>query len=369
MTYRLKHASCIFRVLVGLVLLPTTSHGKASAPDKPPQIIVVSFDATPKRKRLEDWPLYRLIKSLKAAAPTGYQGPAPSFTVFYNTAALQLPIYWKPSARLKKRAGHTFHGYRPTHRKFNATAISHRSRPVDIERSVKHLKAIHAEGVELGSHGVGHSRGGKWSYARWRAEFEEFQRVVTLFDLPRPSGFRAPFLHATPHTGLARAKDPLYRVLTEFGMRHDASKVYGMRMRWPHRVGDSEVWTVPVPIYQYGGGSLSLFFASWTRYKGQAFYRAIVKMFRQRYVTERAPLPIGGHGEHPKSIEKFLKQVCYLDTVRCMSHQQLADYMDANPQYNDRKMYVTKSLRKEPYKKTVAWFKAFVESGTAPIEK
>ncbi|MBK8591395.1 MAG: hypothetical protein IPN77_20200 [Sandaracinaceae bacterium] len=58
--------------------------------------------------------------------------------------------------------------------------------------------------MEIGSHAVRHAHGLHFDEATWRAELADHQRISDLLSLPRPLGFRAPFLQyngrpCTPH--------------------------------------------------------------------------------------------------------------------------------------------------------------------------
>ena len=332
---------------------------------KPPQFIVVSFDATPKRDKIEDWPLYTLAKELLDGQPDGFTGHRPTFTIFYNTAVLQLHPKWRPWRRSIWAKDDAWKALLPPHRKFKANAINHGVNPNAIKRSVEHLKVIHSLGIELANHGVTHAHGGKWTEKRWTEELDEFARVERMFGLPTSIGFRAPFLEASRHTGRARPKDPLFRALAKRGFIHDASKVYGTKLQWPHRVDGTGVWVISVPAtYHPITKRWSLFFASYKSYSRPAYYEALMRMFQQRYLTNRAPFSIGGHGEHMGSIKRFLKVVCYLPDVRCASHQQLAEFMEKNTHLENQSQKILRRLRMMSRHKVKQWFKSLKSSQT-----
>jgi len=215
----------LFTAIACIMVFATASMAAQTPQDvQHPQFVVVSFDTTP-TEPFEQWHLYPLYTALKAAKPASHDGPDARFTAFLNTGLLQISFRWQPPDGSPWAEDDGWKRFLPSGKGFACSAIRHAYSPEHILESVQAIKDAHAAGIEMGGHSVTHARGRDWSVAQWEADFAEFQRVLTLFELPTPRGFRAPFLSPTPTTGRARATSPLYQVMNQYKMTYDPSKV------------------------------------------------------------------------------------------------------------------------------------------------
>ena len=293
--------------------------------------LIVSFDATP-RPPYTKIPLRRFARRIRADPPAGYAGPPPTYTLFFNTSLLQLKKKWRPRRR-SRWASEPESSWRrfladPDVRTSNV--VPYARDPDAIAGSAQALKELHAAGVELASHTVRHFKGRRWTYAQWKAEFADHQRILDMHGLPKPRGFRAPFL-STGKRGRAVPEQALFRVMVEYGMVFDSSKVYGAEVGWPHRIGDTRIWEAWNPMIRRKGGSAQLFFGWSGTHNTYAFYFRALAEFKRRYHGNRAPLLLGGHGEHMRSIGRLMRKVCYWPKVRCATYSEMVDYMEAHP--------------------------------------
>ncbi len=294
--------------------------------------IVASFDATPRGKvPMEEDTWFGFLRDLREAAPAGFDGPMPTFTLFYNTSLLTLRKSWRPRAGTKWADADpsvwqpllASKALRPS------SAVGYAVDPDAIDRSVEAIKGLGAAGVELASHSVRHLRGTGWTFAEWTAEFAEHQRILDMHGLPKPMGFRAPFL-ASSKPGRARATDAMFHVMQEFGMRYDTSKVLPAA-RWPKRVGPTGIWEVSLPMYERESGRKILLFGH-SGLNHWAFIRVARSQFERRYYGNRAPLALAGHGEHIQQVKELLMDACYRPGVRCGTYSELMDYMECHPE-------------------------------------
>ena len=208
--------------------------------------VLTSFDATPRGDvEAEDYHFVQMLKRLRAAKPDGYEGPEPSFTLFYNTSLLQLRRSYTPEAGSRWERDTRWRAWLKHPDLPRSNVIGHAKSPEAILGAVETLFLLEDLGVELASHGVQHHNGTGWSLKAWRDEFAEHARVLALFNLPTPAGFRAPFLK-TSIPGKASLKDPMFQVMVEHGMRYDSSKVGRVKPEWPKRIEATDIWEVGV---------------------------------------------------------------------------------------------------------------------------
>jgi hypothetical protein len=299
------------------------------APLRPPQFVLLSFDMTPVAGRsVETHRLWRLLVDVRAARPQGHAGPEASFTLFINTGYLQVDPRWVPPAGhpLEGKPPETWARYLGPRPNRVGDVIRYAPSPEEARDKAARLLRFHAVGVELASHGVLHDNGGQWTFEQWDEEFRRHQQTLDVLGLPRPRGFRAPYLA----TGLERgpaADTPFVRALVAHGMTYDSST--GWRGRsWPAPFPRTGVWNTPIGQTQDEAGRLALMFAdAGTFAEEDGYAEALRAEFQFRYDGARAPLVFGGHGERFGAIRKLMLSVCHLPEVRCTTHAEFADWM------------------------------------------
>lgn len=304
-------------------------------PEPHTMFVLVSFDATPRGDvPPEEYHFVQMLERVRAAAPEGFAGPRPSFTMFFNTILLQLRRTWTPPSYSSWSQNDAWKALIKSDWLNRSRVVGHGRNPDTIATSVRTLKHLGKMGVELASHGVQHEGGRGWSRAQWEAEFNEHARILDLHDLPTPAGFRAPFLQ-TSIPGPARARDAAFQVMQAHGMRYDSSKVGRVKPRWPQRVGETGIWELEVPMYLRGERPFMLFGAAGSNRWG--FIHILRQQFELRYYSDRAPLVLGGHGEFADMTERFLIEVCYRPGVRCATYSEFVEYLECHPELDERK--------------------------------
>jgi peptidoglycan/xylan/chitin deacetylase (PgdA/CDA1 family) len=243
------------------------------------------------------------------------------FTLFINTGFLQLPSKWVPPKGSKwDNKPETYQKYLAPADMGRNKAIPYAADPDEIEGRVKTILALHAKGVEMGSHTVRHDHGGQWTVEQWRAEFKDHQRILDMFGLPTPVGFRAPFLETN---------DAMYQVMGEYRMKYDTSRP-GSGVKQPEKRPGTDMWQVGVPSVKVKGRIALLFDLNLRdnlKMSNDEFYDMAKKEFDARYHGTRAPLLLSGHGNYSQPIKRFMKEVCGKPEVRCGTFAEYADYL------------------------------------------
>jgi peptidoglycan/xylan/chitin deacetylase (PgdA/CDA1 family) len=245
--------------------------------------------------------------------------------------------------------------YDPPQHEKGAAAISY---PTDehIRTTLAELAEAWKEGNEIGTHFNGHFCGEKggddWSVAEWKQEIEEFNSFVENwktntgfkdlpalpFDIKAVTGGRAPCLEGQKNL-LKAAKD--------FGYRYDASSG-GAYQVWPGK--KNGIWDFPLQMLPYNGDFQALsmdFNFLYNQSNGEtdgdpAMYPTwqqetidiYMKGFNRVYYGSRAPMFIGNHfeqwngGIYMNAVDEVIKNVCTKKDVKCVSFDELADWMD-----------------------------------------
>ncbi|SPF05180.1 hypothetical protein [Streptomyces sp. MA5143a] len=242
----------------------------------------------------------------------------------------------------------------PQHDKGSA-AISY---PTDdhIRTTIEELGEAWREGNEIGTHFNGHfcgaKGGGDWSVAEWKQEIEEFNSFLENwktntgftdmdplpFDVKAVTGGRAPCLEGQKN---------LLKAVKGFGYRYDASSP-GAYQVWPAK--KEGVWDFPLQMLPFNDDyqALSMDFnflynqsngetdgdpamhPTWQRETIDTYMSG----FNRVYYGSRAPLFIGNHfeqwngGIYMNAVDEIIKNVCTKKDVKCVSFQELADWMD-----------------------------------------
>jgi len=242
----------------------------------------------------------------------------------------------------------------PQHDKGSA-AISY---PTDdhIRTTIEELGEAWREGNEIGTHFNGHfcgaKGGGDWSVAEWKQEIEEFNSFLENwktntgftdmdplpFDVKAVTGGRAPCLEGQKN---------LMKAVKDFGYRYDASSPGAFQV-WPAK--KEGVWDFPLQMLPFNDEyqALSMDFnflynqsdgktdgdpamhSTWQRETIDTYMSG----FNRVYYGSRAPLFIGNHfeqwngGIYMNAVDEIIKNVCTKKDVKCVSFQELADWMD-----------------------------------------
>ena len=293
--------------------------------------VLVSFDATPRGgEPVEKYKFAAMFDRIKKAAPPDFKGKTPTFTLFFNTGLLQLRRTWTPPRNSPWTTSDEWRRLLKSPKLPKGRVIGHAGTPTAIEQAVSTLHYLHSQGIELASHGVQHFSGRGWSLAQWEAEFSEHARILALHGLPKPLGYRAPFLE-TSIPGFATEKDPLYQVMARYGMRYDSSKAGTLKPRWPSRIGNTDIWQLELPMYDHPHKGPAILFGK-SRTNRWYIKHALKDQFDLRYYGNRAPLVLGGHGEFSEEIETFLKTTCFRPEVRCATYSEFMHFMDLHPE-------------------------------------
>ena len=223
----------------------------------------------------------------------------------------------------------------------------------DIEIRIKHVAGAAAEGHEIASHANGHFDGSSWNEDDWTTEFDQFDPLIAgaaknagvdLGSLIKnANGFRAPLL------GFSAG---MYKTLAKKGFRYDTSKS-GAANYWPEKFAGTECWNFPLAQRRIAGPdkrTLSMAYnsyiadskgvrdtneANYEQYEEQ-MYATYMKYFEGNYFGNRAPLHIGHHfskwngGAYWKAMQRFAKDVCGQEEVKCVTYGELVKYMDGH---------------------------------------
>ncbi|GHE28687.1 hypothetical protein [Streptomyces capitiformicae] len=242
----------------------------------------------------------------------------------------------------------------PRHEKGDA-AISY---PTDehIRTTIEQLGKAWEEGNEIGTHFNGHfceaKGGGEWNVAEWKQEIEEFNSFLENwktntgytdldplpFDTKAVTGGRAPCLEGQQN---------LMKAAKEFGYRYDASSPGGFQV-WPGK--KNGMWDFPLQMLPYDDDYQALsmdFNFLYNQSNGEtegdpAMYPTwqqetidtYMAGFNRVYYGSRAPLFIGNHfeqwngGIYMNAVDEVIKNVCTKKDVKCVSFDELADWMD-----------------------------------------
>ncbi|MEU5196968.1 hypothetical protein AB0G86_23415 [Streptomyces scabiei] len=245
--------------------------------------------------------------------------------------------------------------YDPPQHDKGAAAISY---PTDehIRTTLAELGKAWKEGNEIGTHFNGHfcgpKGGGDWSVAEWKQEIKEFNDFLANwktntgdtdldplpFTVDAVKGGRAPCLEG---------QDNLLKAVKDFGYRYDASSPGAFQV-WPGK--KNGIWDFPLQLLPYSDEYQALsmdFNFLHNQSKGStegdpAMYPAwqqktidtYMAGFNRVYYGSRAPLLIGNHfeqwngGIYMNAVDEVIKNVCVKKDVKCVSFEELADWMD-----------------------------------------
>lgn len=263
------------------------------------------------------------------------------------------------------------HRYREPTRGSGQSAIGWGGNTAELWDRINQIQKAYEEGHEIGSHGNGHFPGGStWSLQAWQSEFRQFHEFIygifwlnglkasqdqiqRWFDILNDSllGYRAPFLEVNQHTYevLKHSEIPVLNETYPKRYLYDASKVADTRF-WP-RKDQRGLWIFPLALIKTAKGqkrTLSMdynFYVTHSQgqpqpHKAQEFeedmYLTYKLWFEENYRSHRAPMSIGHHfslwndGAYFRALYRFLKDVCRLPEVRCVTYRELIRWLSQN---------------------------------------
>lgn len=301
---------------------PATNTGKT----RPDQVVIISFDGA------HDNSLWQRSRALG-------QETGAHFTYF-----LSCVFYMEKSDRNK---------YQPPHMKAGRSNIGFAQGKAEIATRLDHVWQAHLEGHEIASHGCGHFDGKNWSAKEWTQEIQSFRTIVgnawsanNIAGEPegwqdlvanKITGFRAPYL--------SDAK-PVQKALRDNGFTYQASGVTtGAQM--PKNLAGLKSFGLPlIPEGPSSRPIIAMDYNLYVRHSGakekpaqaalfeQRSYDAFMRAFNKQYEGKRIPLQMGFHfvlmnnGAYWNAMERFARDVCKREDVRCISYQ---DYLAQPP--------------------------------------
>ena len=315
------------------ITIPT----KLAAGEKPPQFVVLSFDGACKDE------LYQHYRDL-AKRNDGH------FTFFLSGLCLL------PDAEAKN--------YDPPKKPAGSSAIGFAD-PTLVQQRIENLRTIWNDGMEIGTHFLGHfcdAEGvGSWNSAEWQSEFDQFNEFLDNWQKynPQVKGTEPlPFDHTiikgdrTPC--LAGKRDQMYPVFLKEGFLYDASN--SGSLSWPKKMNDG-LWNFPlqsIKVSGYNRTNLSmdynlLYVQNKAKVEApqatcdkieQSTYQSFMDALDAVYNGNRAPLFIGNHfntwvcGAYVKALTRFVDDahqkypdvdfVSFMDLVRWLEAQDKA---------------------------------------------
>jgi hypothetical protein len=249
--------------------------------------------------------------------------------------------------------------YKPPMHPVGSAAISFATNQ-HIKDTLTQLAGAWEDGDEIGTHFNGHfcgaKGGGDWSVAQWKSEIKQAYSFVENWktntgwtDLPA-----LPFDYSKTLTGgrapCLEGQKNLLKAAASFGWRYDASSP-GEFQVWPSKTSEG-IWNFPLQMIPYDGKDFQVvsmdynllanqgdgstdgdpsMYSTWEQEARDTYLNG----FERVYNGSRAPLFIGNHfeewngGIYMQAVEDVMKSVCKRTGVRCVSFEEMADWMDA----------------------------------------
>jgi hypothetical protein len=310
----------------GVMPLPAMPPGGVYDGNRPPQLVLLSFDGAGSLTQLDRW------RSVAAKAPA-------RFTFFLSSTFLlsqQTKLNYQPP---RAKAGSSAIGFAPV--------PDGQSGAQWIPALVDKLHTVEDEGHEIGTHYAGHFCGptgvSSWNANDWRAELDQ---VDKLADNAGPNNGAA--VVQSPHrNGIVGGRTPclegkfdqLYPVLVERGFRYDASAVR-YEADWP-KAKTGNLWqfgapTIPIAGRQLLAGDYTI----WKNLTGayselrQQVREGYLAYFDRRYYGNRAPVELAGHtkqladGAFLDAMGDVAIEVCGKPEVQCITYEEAVAWLD-----------------------------------------
>jgi hypothetical protein len=340
----------VLRVLAFLVLavaLPSAGGTRAvpaaatpTVVERPPQFIMMSFDGD---GIVDLWQYWRAVARESHA----------HFTFFLSGVYFLEPEHALEYLPPDRSPGKSEIGFLPVPK-------GQKSEPI-LRALLAEFDAARTEGHELGTHFNGHFCGTYgatvWDSEDWRAEIDEFRRLVR--DVDRNNGLVPPSAFVLDSASIIGARVPcldadrveLDAALVSTGFRYDASRP-GERGEWPKR--EHGLWSFPIPLIRLPDAPHPLLATDYNLYAHyqwtstpldakraklieRASYDSLMAAFDESYHGSRAPFAVSSHFErwdleaYEKAIAHFLRDACAKPEVRCESFAAVTDWLEARP--------------------------------------
>ena len=333
--------------------------GPVAAGERPPQVVVVSFDGAGVAVEGR-YPMFAYWRDVgrRANARFTFFLSGPYLLTHDNIAAYDAPQLGPARQEMPLQVS-------------GVLGLPGQSQTDAVRYELEQLRDAYAEGNEIGTHFNGHICGDQpGSVARftaddWRRELDGFDTMIDRanetngIDPPVDLGFTSDDVTGSRTPCLEGDFKALYPVLAERGYAYDTSPTPDTT--WPRRgapaTGPSDVWVFPlawVPSYGTGSRVLSMDYnlchqheacktkaaypaadtAAWSQ-QALDTYR---QYFRASYTGDRAPVSLGNHfemwhdGAYTKALAAFVTETCTKPEVRCVSYRELAAWLGSVPE-------------------------------------
>jgi peptidoglycan/xylan/chitin deacetylase (PgdA/CDA1 family) len=304
---------------------PTAAESDLTAGERPPQFVLLAFDGS---KSLSFWEESRAFAQ---AYPV-------KFTYFISGVYFVDQDHRSAYQAPRRSAGRSDIGFGGTIE--------------EVSARIDQLNLAYQEGHEIASHANGHYDGSQWSQDEWTQEFNEFDKLVfhpsenngaqlpeLAFDVSAVTGFRAPLL------GYSSGMNP---ALAARGFTYDTSRTSSVDY-WPSRTGG--IWNFPLAQLRIAGTGKRTLSMDYNFYVAQSAGQSdsankelyqqqmvdtYMAYFETNYFGNRAPINIGHHfskwngGAYWEAMKIFASRVCGLPEVKCVTYQELAEFLDEN---------------------------------------
>jgi Polysaccharide deacetylase len=227
-----------------------------------------------------------------------------------------------------------------------------------MKQRLEQVRLAMSEGHEIGSHAIGHFDGGKYTFAQWDKEFQQFTNILSNvwqrynkaaepagwknYFAKELSGFRAPYLAVGD-------RKALWKTFNKHGIDYDTSLTSNMNY-WPRQIDG--VWNFPLAMINIAGtakSNLSMdynFFVAqsggkdgpkekFKEYEDQ-MVQSYVNYFHHNYFGNRAPVHIGHHfsqmngGAYWKAMQRIARYVRKKPDVICGTYKELMSFVEKN---------------------------------------
>ncbi|OEU95498.1 hypothetical protein [Streptomyces oceani] len=227
----------------------------------------------------------------------------------------------------------------------------------NIRSTLKQTRKAWLDGSEIGTHFNGHFCGpggvDSWSSKQWKSEIRQAKWFVKNWKTttgwkdmePLPFDYEEELIGG--RTPCLEGRTNLLPAAKDMGFRYDSSG-NGTQV-WPDKeagLWDLPLQQVPMPGESFETLSMDYNFlanqsktpdgppAKWPAYQKQ-MHDGLIQGFQRAYEGNRAPMIIGNHfeqwngGIYMDAVADVIKEICVKDDVRCVSFEQLVNWLDA----------------------------------------
>jgi hypothetical protein len=322
-------------LVAGLALTAPTATGTtyaATAGGEPPQFIVVSFDGG---GSIDAWKRWRAVASRTDSTMTFF------LTGLYLVPEQKASLYHPPG-----------HPVGSSEVGFSAAE--------NVRPRIEQIRAAHAAGHEIGTHFNGHFCGSTgvnhWSTSDWLSEIRQANSFLDNWRVNNnatdvaPLGWDSSEIVGGRTPCLEGKRSAMYPAFVANGYRYDASGEGPLR--WPTRLSNG-LWDIPQQVLRMAGSGREVLSMDYNFYDAQsgavngpasrrsAWYSQVLNTYRNAYRAvyngNRAPLILGAHfntwngGIYADALYDFVAETCSKPNTRCVSFEQLVNWMEAQP--------------------------------------